>query len=106
MFIGPLRCLKRIDLLSALYDCAFDVRGRRTFSRRPFAGRVGVNQAVLARGNSQYLATITAQLQNGMTAPTIESTTFLGHEAAILSFFDGLTNHGILTPSGYFSGLG
>jgi hypothetical protein len=102
MFVGPLRCLKRIDLLSALYDCAFHVRSRRTFSRRPFAGRVGVNLAVLARGNSQYLATITAQLQNSMAAPAIESTTFLGHEAAILSFFDGLTNHGKLTPSVYY----
>jgi hypothetical protein len=102
MFVGPLRRLKRIDFLSALYDCAFDVSSSRTFSRRPFAGRVGINQAVLARGNSQYLVTITAQFQNSMTAPAIESATFLGHEAAILSFFDGLTNHGKLTPSVYY----
>jgi hypothetical protein len=99
MFVCPLRCLKRINFLSAFYDCAFDVRSSRTFSCRPFAGRVGINLAVLARGNIEYFGAITAQLQNSMTAPSIESTTFLGHEAAILSVFDGLTNHGKLTPS-------
>jgi hypothetical protein len=96
MFVCPLRCLKRIDFLCALNDCAFDVRSSRTFSCRPFAGRVGVNLAVPARGYIKYLAAITAQLQNSVTASPIESTTFLGHEAAILSVFDGLTNHGKL----------
>jgi hypothetical protein len=102
MFVCPLRCLKRIDFLCALNDCAFDVRSSRTFSCRPFAGRVGVNLAVPARGYIKYLAAITAQLQNSMTAPSIESATFLGHEAAVLSIFDGLTNHGKLTPSLYY----
>jgi hypothetical protein len=99
MFVCPLRCLKRIDFLSAFYNSAFGVRSSWTFPSRPFAGRIGVNPAVLARGNIKYLVTITAQLQNGMTAPSIESTTFLGHEAAILSVFDGLTNHFKSTPS-------
>jgi hypothetical protein len=39
-----------------------------------------------------------------VAASSIESTTFLGHEAAILSVFDGLTNHFKLTPSIYFFG--
>ena len=102
MFVCPLRRLKRIDFLSAFYDCAFGVRSGRTFSGRPFAGRIGVNHAVPARGDIKYLVAITAQLQNSMTAPPIKSTTFLGHEAAILSAFDGLTNHFKSTPSVYY----
>jgi hypothetical protein len=102
MFVCPLRSLKRIDLLGAFYNCGFDVRSSRTFSGSPFAGRVGVNLAVSAGGNIEYLAAITAQLQNSMAAPAIESTTFLGHEAAILSFFDCLTNHGKSTPLVYY----
>jgi hypothetical protein len=96
VFVCPLRGLKGIDFLSALYDGAFGVRRGRAFSGSPFAGWVGVNLAIPAGGNIKYLAAITAQLQNSVTASPIESTTFLGHEAAILSVFDGLTNHGKL----------
>jgi len=74
----------------------------RTFSGSPFAGRIGVNLAVLSGGNFKYLATIAAQINNGMAAPSVESATLLQHEAAFLTGFDGLTNHSKSPPSVYY----
>ena len=98
MFVGPLRGLKGIDFLSALYDGAFGVRSGRAFSGGPFAGRIGVNPAVPAGGNVKYLDAITAQFQYRMATPPVKTATLLSHETAILSVFDGLTNHGKSPP--------
>lgn len=93
MFVGPLRCLKRIDFLGAFYEISLDVRCCRTFTGHPLTGRIGIDPAILTRGNIKNLAAIATQFYNSMTASPIIPATFLGHEAAVLSTLDGLTNH-------------
>ena len=71
------------------------MRGSRTLSGSPFARRIGINLAVFAGGYFKYFVAIAACLHHHVTAASVEAATFLGHKAAILSVFNGLTNHEI-----------
>jgi hypothetical protein len=75
-------CLERINLLRGFFDFSLDVRCCWAVAGTPFTFRFRINFAVLtSRAVYNLIATFTF-IDNYMTAASVESTAFLGHEGA------------------------
>ena len=81
-----------------LFDFLRDMSGSRTISHKPLAGRIRIDPAVLPRRIFQNFAATYTLFTNRMTAASIKTTTFLGHESTFRATFDGLTDHKKHTP--------
>lgn len=96
LLVRPLGCLQRIDLLRRFLDLDFNVGRRRAFPRLPFGGWIGIYAAVLSCRALNDLAASLTLFDDRQASAAVESTTLLGHEAALDAAFDSLTNHDTL----------
>jgi hypothetical protein len=103
LFICPLGCLKRIDLLCSFLELQLDMRGRRAFPRTPFSRRIRINAAILTRGALNHLAASFALFDDGVAGAAVESAPLFRHEHALDPVFNGLTNHS-LSPLSFTCG--
>jgi hypothetical protein len=76
--------------------------GRRALAGPPFAGRIRINPAELARFTRDDLCASFALIDDRQAASSVESTALLSHEAALDAAFDALTNHVYLLFSGMY----